>query len=453
MADDRHLEWLDQGVDAWNRRRRETPFTPDFSGADLVRRPLLRYNLSGANLRRADLHSANLQHADLEGADLTEANLYRSDMRGARLERANFHRATLKRAKLDRCLMGGARLYGADLTLARLDETDLRGADLRAWLPPKPGEPRNKFDAFFGKGATPIVTITTAQLLSAAGDAMTRLPDGVARPPHWAAEASDGRLALRATPAAEFDWREDGRLGATRLEPIAPRPQPGSAEPLDLAARDQQLATVGLLAEQIAASLEAYGQEGGHNFSAVAKNAAAPMRLIAAQCAKAGDQVLISFVRANIDTLKRLSADDAEALADVDRAMLAQLLVEWERLVPFYPILGEIDNPRRADIAPEGAEHDADSYVERVKSAVNSEAGREILSDEARRVFEMEIGDDAPPTTAEGKRRRLVNVAALVAALGHAIDDAPRPVKRIGAFAGFALTVKELVELVAGWIF
>lgn len=451
MADPEHLSWLSEGVDAWNRRRRESPFTPDLAGAELSGRSLWRFNLRGAVLRRADLHLANLQHADLEAADLTQANLYRTDLRGARLERANFNRATLKRGKMERCDLRGARLDGADLSFARFDDADLRGADLRAWFAAKQDEPRNAFEAAFRKAPVAVLTLNTEQLTGANGDAATLLPDGVERPAHWDAGGDEGSgLRLKATPAAEFDWREDGKLGATRLSPVPPRPQGPAPEPMDGLARDQQLATVSALAEGLADLME--GEElSGHNAAAVARSVARPLRAIAEQCGKPANEVLIGLVRANVSALKRLQGEEAEALADVDKALFEQLLEEWERLVPFYPVLGQIDSPRNAAVAPEGSEEDADDFVEKVLSAVNSEAGREVLSEETREVFEAESRQPVPAGD-EGKKERLVRMAALAAALGHALEKTPNSVKRAGLFAGFALSVKDLLELV-WWIF
>ena len=461
MADKAHMKWLSEGVDAWNRRRREAPFTPDFSGADLSGKSLWRFNFRGANFRRADLNGATLKEADLEGADFAQANLYRADLSGAKPERASFHRATCKRTDFRRCDMRGARLDGADLTNARLEGANLRGADIRAWIAPNLDAPRNAFEEKFRIEmglSTPIVTVSVQQLAAADGDETTLLPEALDRPTHWATSVEDDgkpELRLRATPAAEFDWREDGRLGATRLKPIPPRSQSGvDNHPLDLYARDQQLATVGRLAERIAKSLDNYSDDGASsmgNISAIARSASLPLTMIAEECAKPADEVLIAFVRANIQALKRLQGEDAEALADVDRVLLDQLLQEWERLTPFFPVLAEIDSPRNPEVAPEGSEAVADEIVEKVMNTISSDQAKELLSEETRQVFEAEKGKNIP-IGADAKKARLVRLAALTAALKHALDDAPKPVQRASAFVGFAATVKEVVDMVV-WVF
>lgn len=450
MADATHVTWLKQGAEAWNRRRLQQPFIPDLSGADLSGASLWRYNLRGALFRRTDLSQATLRDAALEAADFTEANLYRADLQGATPERAVLHRATLRRSDLRRCDLRGARLDGADLTDARLDHADLRAADLRAWIAPRADAPRNAFEAAFRSEPVPIVTITAAQLTSAIGDGATLLPDGCARPEHWEGPEPEAAARLKATPAAEFGWRADGTLGASRLHPEPPRPQ-APAAPVDARARDQQLATLARLADRLAVSIEAFVARAGDNRSAAAQGVIAPLKTIAEEAARPADEVLIAFIRANIAALERVRAEDLEAFEAIDKALFEQLLIEWRRLAPFFPVLAEIDNPHNADIAPDGAEATADQFVSDVMATVNSAEGQELLSPEARDVFEAEEKKPTQPG-AEGKKERLVRVAALTAALGRALDDAPKPVKRVAAFTGFALTVKELLETVL-WIF
>ncbi len=90
MADEKYLEVLQLGKDAWN-----IWYNPKYRGvADLkgVAPPcadLSAINLSGAMLQNADLRYANLTGADLRGADLS----------GARLERAILHRTNLENVR------------------------------------------------------------------------------------------------------------------------------------------------------------------------------------------------------------------------------------------------------------------------------------------------------------------------------------------------------------------
>ncbi|PWW63248.1 pentapeptide repeat-containing protein [Actinokineospora spheciospongiae] len=89
------------------------------------------------NHRGANLMGAKLRGADLRGAHLRGALLIAADLRGADLRNSD--------------------LIGADLR-----DADLRGADL-----------------------TDCVFLTQSQVNAARGDAATRIPSSVGRPPHW----------------------------------------------------------------------------------------------------------------------------------------------------------------------------------------------------------------------------------------------------------------------------
>lgn len=89
------------------------------------------------------------------GADLIGAKLAGADLRGANLRGAYLIGATLR----------GADLRQSDLIGADLRDADLRGADVS--------------DALF---------LTQPQLTSARGDAATRIPAGLDRPPYWDAD-------------------------------------------------------------------------------------------------------------------------------------------------------------------------------------------------------------------------------------------------------------------------
>lgn len=83
MGNPQHLEWLLEGVEAWNARRQYDHFTPDLSGFDIYsefkqagkltirgRIPLKNINFSNADIRGANLSKADLQNANLRDADL-----------------------------------------------------------------------------------------------------------------------------------------------------------------------------------------------------------------------------------------------------------------------------------------------------------------------------------------------------------------------------------------------
>lgn len=146
MADQRQIEILRQGVEAWNQWRLRDPGTEidlsegDLRGLYLIKVHLIRANLKGADLGgadlkqsdliRVDLFEANLREADLSRADLRGARLIRSDLQGADLRGADLRRADLSEVNLSEADLSGANLGGAILNEAYLSRTDFSQADL-----------------------------------------------------------------------------------------------------------------------------------------------------------------------------------------------------------------------------------------------------------------------------------------------------------------------------------
>ena len=79
MANPKQLDILNQGVEVWNRWRKENPETPpDLShallfGANLSKADFRMAKLGGAKLREANLHGTFLVAVKLDGADLSTA--------------------------------------------------------------------------------------------------------------------------------------------------------------------------------------------------------------------------------------------------------------------------------------------------------------------------------------------------------------------------------------------
>lgn len=134
MANQRHLEGLLAGKEAWNARRDDygdlADIDPDFSGSDIRdlfettlnlnhlddQTPLSGYNLVGSDFTDAVLWNANLEQAELAVAQFVRTNLIRADLTGSDCEEADF---------------SGARLWSANLTDANLSRANLTNAELR----------------------------------------------------------------------------------------------------------------------------------------------------------------------------------------------------------------------------------------------------------------------------------------------------------------------------------
>ena len=116
MADPAHIEKLSEGVEAWNRWRREHPDSlPDLGQADLRE----------ASLERVDFRGVRLWRADLSGADLTRADLGGANLRLAVLENAKLHKANLRATVFVGTRLAGAELHGAKVWRTRFCALDL----------------------------------------------------------------------------------------------------------------------------------------------------------------------------------------------------------------------------------------------------------------------------------------------------------------------------------------
>lgn len=132
--------------------------------------------------RLTHLRAEDLAELDVSGHRDTTAALL---LRAGELERATVHRRK-KRSRRGADLIGarlvGADLRGAELRGAYLIAADLRGADLRrAELIGADLRDADLSDA----DLTGALFLTQAQLNAAKGNAATKLPDALTRPPHW----------------------------------------------------------------------------------------------------------------------------------------------------------------------------------------------------------------------------------------------------------------------------
>lgn len=162
-ANPQHVQWLNEGVESWNRRRKEVPFKPELarivvneevykelkSNRDwytLLRSPedLSGVDLSGADLRGAILSKGVFRGADFTGADLSGASAFISDFRMPDFTCANFESARISEFVTSSVRFEGAKFNGAilrnalgdtfssrssDFTCADLSGSDLTGAD------------------------------------------------------------------------------------------------------------------------------------------------------------------------------------------------------------------------------------------------------------------------------------------------------------------------------------
>ncbi len=142
MANQKHLDILLSGMEAWNSWRKENPdITPDlsgihspssdFSGYDLSNSDLTQANLSEASLQNANLQGALLMRIDLTAADLSGANITQADLRYAILNNINLSDANLNEADLESAQLSAAILENAKLDGVNLHRSDLQDANFQ----------------------------------------------------------------------------------------------------------------------------------------------------------------------------------------------------------------------------------------------------------------------------------------------------------------------------------
>jgi uncharacterized protein YjbI with pentapeptide repeats len=132
MANEEQLEILKQGMEVWNKWRKENrKVNINLDHASLRGANLSGYNLNGANLNGADLHKADLSEASLTRAHLSNANLRKADLREANLSMASLHLAHLSEADLRGANLAEADLRRADILQANLARANLLKANLR----------------------------------------------------------------------------------------------------------------------------------------------------------------------------------------------------------------------------------------------------------------------------------------------------------------------------------
>ncbi len=120
MANPQHIQWLKEGVAAWNKRRESENFAPDLSYHDFGGRTLFAKNRG----RERD----QWERVPLRGIDLTNANLVHTDLRLVNLREAVLSRTNLTNAALSQAILVGTDLRYANLTTANFVNADLTGA-------------------------------------------------------------------------------------------------------------------------------------------------------------------------------------------------------------------------------------------------------------------------------------------------------------------------------------
>ena len=129
MADERQVDLLRQGPEAWNQWRADRPAAAvDLSNGALRGLNLAETDLTGADLGGADLRGTVLTGARLAGASLVGANLFKADLEGADLAAADLSGVQfLHCAQLRSALNWQSAFRDEDLACGARIPTQLKG--------------------------------------------------------------------------------------------------------------------------------------------------------------------------------------------------------------------------------------------------------------------------------------------------------------------------------------
>ena len=184
MGNPQHLEWLLEGVESWNKRRKDTPFTPDLSEFD-VRGEFIKRGLpdgaelvplGAANFANGILNGANFGDTNLRTAIFEKSNCHGAIFRNASLQSASFLFSNLENAKLRYSKLQGAKLNGALLRAANFHKATVDRCNVQTiWMDGSP--------LFTNLGA--VQRLSQSQLNKMAGDTGTILPQDLTRPGRW----------------------------------------------------------------------------------------------------------------------------------------------------------------------------------------------------------------------------------------------------------------------------
>ncbi|MBO9464933.1 pentapeptide repeat-containing protein [Tropicibacter sp. R15_0] len=210
MANPQHVEWLKEGVEAWNARRRSHPFSIDLSHARLVPKGDLealdckRIDFEGADLRGAQIFGVSFEYANLKRASLVEtvidqcvldhakcdqAFLEASTLDHCSLKHASFFRAVFQRVEVINCDFTSCDLRGVDFGKAKLASANFQSADFRTNVNYVSQTSQHSHSEF--TNLSKAEGLTQEQIEVALGDQGTRLPKGLDKPSHWPDLLSD----------------------------------------------------------------------------------------------------------------------------------------------------------------------------------------------------------------------------------------------------------------------
>ena len=125
MANPEHTQWLQEGIEAWNRRREADQFVPDFSGPPSGPSPFAGQDWKGINLS-----GANFSNSGQIGINFSDANLANANFGSSLLSSTRFTRADLREADFTNAYLEGDHPFIVNPRPHRLVPVDLDNANI-----------------------------------------------------------------------------------------------------------------------------------------------------------------------------------------------------------------------------------------------------------------------------------------------------------------------------------
>ena len=136
MGDPKHVNWLREGVEFWNSKRRKEPFSPDLENEDIssifaVEHSPVTLRPPDPVLRDINFSKANLNGATLENLDFSESDLFGASFNGAKLNGSQFTDIRFWGNEFERAELNKANLEGVTFELAKLQSAEMKEANLK----------------------------------------------------------------------------------------------------------------------------------------------------------------------------------------------------------------------------------------------------------------------------------------------------------------------------------
>ncbi|WP_298257101.1 pentapeptide repeat-containing protein [uncultured Litoreibacter sp.] len=431
MANPQHLEWLREGVDAWNARMREKRFVADLQGADL----------QGADLQRTDLRGADLRGADLQGALLLEADLQGADLQGADLQRAHLRGTDLQRALLKGALVRGAGLQRADVrTIVYSAERDAL----------------TRTAEYTDLSKTRLLTQNQVNLMR--GDSGTILPQHITPPAHWpevgleeeppvesafhSDETARGPSPVQYTPPAAF--KTEDNVIDIRHTPQRPEPREASQTPIDNALCEKTRKALLHQTRTIVKLLTAYENEDSNRAENAAQIAITCKELCDALDVPAED-FLPTLLEDYIEAIAIGYGEDIHAFETNDRAAIERLIKRGRQHYACYPELVEIADPENTRFIPDTFPYTVASLTAEIDDIVYGDESETFFSNTTRTLIEAEKTARVPRDV-DPNKSKLARLGAITAEMWREMEPQRERIKKLG------LKGKDGVDKATAWL-